>query len=164
MVRLGRGIYYPAVLLMLGLLFLQYRGTKPTDYGQLTEIEKISQLRRMNEYPPAFYRLANLIEARPEAVMYFKLEKNFLKNFDLLSLFTSYLHPIFFPFFVIGFFEAVKNNPKPVLFLAFLPIALLTIIGHENPLGPFSLFPIIYGGAFWGVFEVLSKFLVSHEK
>ncbi len=149
---------------MLGLLFLQYRGTKPTNYGQLTEIERIAQLRRMNEYSPAFYRLANLIEARPEAVIYFKLEKNFLENFDLFSLFTSYIQPIFLPFFVIGFFEAVKNNPKPVLFLTSLPIALLTIIGHENAMGPFSLYPVIYGGALWGMFKVLMKFLIPHEK
>lgn len=157
-------IYYLGVLLMLGLLFFQYRGTKPTVYNQLTEIEKIAQLRRMNEYPRAFYRLANLIEARPEAVLYFKLEKNFLDNFDLLSLFTYYIQPVFFPFFIIGFFEAIKNNPKPVLFVTSLPLVLLTIIGHDNPMGPFSLFPIIYGCAFLGIFKVLSKFFILHEK
>lgn len=149
---------------MLGLLFFQYRGTKLTVYNQLTEIEKIAQLRRMNEYPQTFYRLANLIEARPEAVLYFKLEKNFLDNFDLLSLFTMYIQPIFFPFFIIGFFEAIKNNPKPVLFVTSPPLVLLTIIGHDNPMGPFSLFPIIYGCALLGIFKVLSKFFILHEK
>lgn len=149
---------------MIVLLAFQYRTTRLTNFGQLTEIEKIAQLRRMNEYPPSAYRLANLIEARPEAVSYFKLEKNFLDIFDLPLLFTTYLNPLLVPFFMLGFFEAIKARPKPVLFLAALPVALLTVIGHNNPNGPLVLFPVIYAGAAFGVMFLVKTVLRRYEK
>lgn len=149
---------------MLVLLFFQYKTTKPTNFGQLTEIEKIAQLRRMNEYSPSVYRLANLIEARPEAIVYFKLEKNFLDVFDLERLFTIYLSPILLPLFLIGLFEAIRARPRPVLFLTALPVALLTIIGHSNPRGPFILFPVIYIGAAFGVIILIRAALHRYEK
>jgi|CXWL01.1.fsa_nt_gi hypothetical protein len=143
------------VIAMLVLMFFQYKTTKPTNFSQLTEMEKINQLRRMNEYPPSFYRLANLIEARPEAIIYFKLERNFLDIFDLPKLFTVYLTPIIFPFFLIGLFELIKIYPKQILVIASLPVVLLTLIGHENTKGPFSLLPIIYGCAVFGLIRLI---------
>lgn len=120
-------------------------------------MEKINQLRRMNEYPPSAYRLANLIEARPEAVVYFKLERNFLNIFDLPKLFTVYLTPILLPFFLVGLFELVKIHPKQILLIASLPVVLLTLIGHENTKGPISLYPIILTAAGYGMIVMVKK-------
>ena len=82
-------LFFSGLLLTLILMFVQYKDTNPTNFFQLSEMEKIVQLRRMNEYPPEAARLANYIEYRPEAVIYFQLEKNFIDSFDLLALFTK---------------------------------------------------------------------------
>lgn len=152
------------VILMFGLLFFQYKTTKLTNYSQLTEMERINQLRRMNEYPPWAYRLANLIEARPEAVIYFKLERNFLDIFDIPKLFTMHISPILLPFFLVGLFELIKIYPKQTLMIASLPVVLLTLIGHENTKGPFSLFPIIYTCAVFGVIRLIGAIRREYEK
>lgn len=151
-------------LLVAAFLIFQYQTTKPTNYRELSEMEKIAQLRRMNEYPPSAYRLANLIEARPEAVVYFKLEKNFLAIFDLPLLFTTYLNPLLLPFFLLGFFELIKIHPKQILFISSLPVVLLTLIGHENSRGPFSLFPIIYACAIFGLIRLIGVIRRGYEK
>ena len=156
--------FFISFFLMLVLLFFQYKTTKPTDFRNLSEMEKIAQLRRMNEYTPSSYRLANLIEARPEAVVYFKLEKNFLDVFDLPSLFTIYIYPIFLPFFFIGFFEALRTRPKQVLLISSLPVLLLTLIGHQNTKGPFCLFPIIYAASGYGMIIIIRAALARYEK
>lgn len=149
---------------MAGFLIFQYQTTKPTNYRVLSEMEKIAQLRRMNEYPPSAYRLANLIEARPESVVYFKLEHNFLKVFDLETIFTKYIPSLFLPLFIIGLFEAIKNRPKLILFISSLPVMLLTLIGHENTKGPVSLFPFIYTSAALGLIRLISEIRRKYEK
>lgn len=149
---------------MAALLIFQYQTTKPTNYRELSEMERIAQLRRMNEYPPSAYRLANLIEARPEAVVYFKLEKNFLDIFDLPKLFTVYLTPILLPFFLVGLFELIKIHPKQILLIASLPVVLLTLIGHENTKGPISLFPVIFACAVFGFIRLIGVIRRGYEK
>ncbi len=98
------------VLSILLLIFFFSQSTRWfTDLTTLTETEKTEQLRRMNEYPPSAYRLANLIEARKEAVIYFKLERKFLNFFDLPKTFGGGLKPILLPFLLFGLFEAVRR-------------------------------------------------------
>src|SRR3989338_5886665 len=152
-----------SLFLMLWLLFFQLRATKPTNYRQLTEMEKIGQLRRMNEYPPAAYRLANYIEKRPEAVIYFKLEKNFIDSFDLLALFTEYFPPLVLLFFLPGYFAAIKAFPKQILVLTALPIALLTAIGHQSTHGPISLFGLIIGVSIYGMMIFIRRLSRQYE-
>lgn len=120
-------------------------------------MEKVAQLRRMNEYPPAAYRLANYIENRPEAVVYFKLEKNFIDTFDLLTLFSVYFPPLLLPFFLLGYFEAVRTYPKLVLTLTALPVGLMTAIGHQYARGPISLFPIIIAASIYGMMIFINR-------
>ena len=62
-----------------------------------TEIEQIEMQQRMNDYPPSFARLSNILEARPEARMIYKIENNFF------SLFKNPLSPIFIVFLIIIF-------------------------------------------------------------
>lgn len=151
------------VLLTFGSMVYQYRTTKPTNYRELTEMERIGQLRRMNEYPPTAYRMANYLEKRPETVAYYKLEKNFVDVFDLVTLFTVYFPPLLLPFFLRGLFEAIKIYPKQVLLLTALPIALMTIIGQENTRGPVSLFPIIIFGSVFGMMHFINAVIKRNE-
>ena len=156
-------LFFSGLLLTLILMFVQYKDTNPTNFSQLSEMEKIVQLRRMNEYPPEAARLANYIEYRPEAVIYFKLEKNFIDSFDLLALFTKYFPPLLLPFFLLGFFEAIKRYSKQILTLVALPIALLTAIGHQSTHGPVSLFPIIIGASIYGMMIFIGRLPTRNE-
>jgi len=156
-------LFFSAFLLTLTLMFIQYKDTKATGFQQLTEMEKIGQLRRMNEYPPAAYRLANYIEKRPEAVIYFKLEKNFIDSFDLLALFTEYFPPLVLLFFLPGYFAAIKAFPKQILVLTALPIALLTAIGHQSTHGPISLFGLIIGVSIYGMMIFIRRLSRRYE-
>ena len=156
-------LFFSASLLTLTLMFIQYKDTKATDFQQLTEMEKIGQLRRMNEYPPAAYRLANYIEKRPEAVIYFKLEKNFIDSFDLLALFTEYFPPLLLLFFLLGYFAAIKAYPKQILVLTALPIGLMTAIGQQSTHGPISLFGLIIGVSIYGMMIFIRRLSRRYE-
>ena len=156
-------LFFSGLLLTLTLMFVQYKDTNPTNFFQLSEMEKIVQLRRMNEYPPTAYRLANYIEKRPEAAIYFKLEKNFVDIFDFFSLFTIYFPPLLLPFFLGGYFEAIKIYPRQILFLTALSIGLMTIIGQQNTRGPVSLFPIIIGATIYGMMIFIRRLSRRYE-
>ena len=156
-------LFFSGLLLTLILMFVQYKDTNPTNFSQLSEMEKIVQLRRMNEYPPEAARLANYIEYRPEAVIYFKLEKNFIDSFDLLTLFTVYFPPLVLLFFLPGYFAAIKAYPKQILLLTALPIALLTAIGHQSTHGPISLFGLIIGVSIYGMMIFIRRLSRQYE-
>ncbi|OHA75702.1 MAG: hypothetical protein A3I38_02350 [Candidatus Wildermuthbacteria bacterium RIFCSPLOWO2_02_FULL_47_10] len=95
--------------ILLLIFFVSQNRHWLTGLTTLTTAEKTEQLRRMNEYPPAAYRLANLIEARKEAVIYFKLERRFLDFFDLPKTFGGGLKPVLLPLLLFGLFEMVKR-------------------------------------------------------
>src|SRR3972149_1530541 len=98
------------VLSILLLIFFFSRSTRWfIGLATLTETEKTDRLRRMNEYPPSAYRLANLIEARREAVIYFKLERMFLNFFDLPKTFGGGLKPVLLPLLLFGLFEVIRR-------------------------------------------------------
>jgi len=145
-------------LLYLPFLLIQYFTTKPTKYLEQTEMESVEQVFRMHQYPPYAYRLANIIEARPEFRIYFKLEKNFINIFDISNFFNSY-RIFLLPIFLIGYFEIFKKYPKETLFFSFLPIVLLTIIGHQNLYGPISLYPIMLLSIIIGLLKLANKWI-----
>jgi hypothetical protein len=156
----NKNLCYLSIVFLIPLLIFQYRSTKSTNFTKLTEIEKIEQLDRMNQYPPSTYRIANLVESRSESVIFFKLETNFINTFDLLLIFSKYINIFFLLLFFIGFFEAIKLDPKKIIFFTLIPIILLTIIGHNNLNGPFCLFPMIYSSIVFGLINIFKK----HEK
>ena len=158
--------FFIAVALLFVLLSVQYKSTKLTNFdkSKLTEMEKIEQLRHMNEYPPFAYRLANILEARQEAILYFKLEKNFVDIFNLELLFGDFRMFVLLPFFVIGLTQLTKKFPKETMILSLPPIILMTIIGHTNLYGPISLYPLLYCGIVFGLFLSFRKFVLKNEK
>lgn len=48
----------------------------------LNEMEIVHQIERMHAYPPNLYRLANILEKRPEFIILHKLENYFFIFFD----------------------------------------------------------------------------------
>ncbi|MDD3998953.1 MAG: hypothetical protein PHR98_02545 [Candidatus Shapirobacteria bacterium] len=151
--------YYTILfLLYLPFLLIQYFTTKPTKLLEHTEIETVEQIYRMHQYPPYAYRLANIIEARSEFRIFFKLEKNFISSFDISNFFNSY-RIFLLPIFLIGYFEIIKKYPKETLFFSFLPIVLLTIIGHQNLYGPISLYPIMLLSIIIGLLKLANKWI-----
>jgi len=139
-----------ATILYLLVAYFQYQTTTPINYFLKTEIEQVEQQQRMDSYPQYAYRLANIIEARPEFNIYFKLEKNFIKIFDI-TIYNNYLTILFLPLFLYGYFGLVKIKTKQILLLNSIPIITLTIFGHQNIYGPFVLYPLIFISILFGI-------------
>jgi hypothetical protein len=136
------------------LAIVQIQTTSATRLGYLTEIENVEKINRMAQYPPYGYRLANIIEARPESIIYFQLEKNFIKIFDLRTYFDGIIKIFFLPLFLFGLFQLLKLNLKITLIFCLIPIILLTLIGHSSLHGPLILLPLIYSAAAFGLFNI----------
>jgi len=151
------------VIFLIGLMLVQYSSTKPTNFdrGKLTEMEKVEQIKRMNEYPPFAYRLANILEARQEAITYFKLEKNFVSIFDPAPIFGKIYMFLLLPFFLIGMANLVRDFPLSTTMMTLPQMALLTIIGHTNLYGPICLMPTIYTAILWGVYVSIKNRLTK---
>lgn len=49
---------------------------------ELSEMEIVHQIERMHAYPSAYYRLANILEKRPELIIVHKLENYFFNFID----------------------------------------------------------------------------------
>lgn len=157
------------VLLFLSfplLLLFQWRTTNVTSLTSLDNDQKRVQQMRLNEYPPVSIQIkektiwipiAHWFEGRKETIAAFRMQNNFSESIDPMLYFFAN-HPrervgteefekfpyILFPFFLFGVFYLPKKL-KLVTLLAslILPLALISIIGSKNNLGPFSLFPFI---------------------
>ena len=82
----------------------------------LNEMETVHQIERMHAYPSHFYRLANILEKRPEFIFIHKLENSFF-NFIDTSKFSREPHSIFiFLFFILIlliFYKIFCDQKKP---------------------------------------------------
>lgn len=141
--------------LLLILLVIQLKTTNIVPLTKLTENEIVIQIQRMREYDNP--RIAHIIEERPESIIFTKLERNFSIVIDPSFYFFAN-HPreragiaefekfpyILLPFFIYGFYKLVKKKRYLfILLFLFVPLTLISIIGLDNPMGPFSLFPFI---------------------
>ncbi|MFZ2202079.1 MAG: hypothetical protein WAV56_01650, partial [Microgenomates group bacterium] len=71
--------------------------------------------------------------------------------------------PLLLPFFLLGYFAAIKTYPKQTLLLTALPVGLMTAIGHQSTRGPVSLFPIIIAGSIYGMMRFINWLFVRDE-
>ncbi|KKQ26391.1 MAG: hypothetical protein US62_C0022G0007 [Candidatus Woesebacteria bacterium GW2011_GWA1_37_8] len=147
--------YYISTIFISILLIFQYKTSSINPLTFLNENEKIEQQERMRGYPRHFYRFANWLEQRKEALIFYKLQENFFEVMDP-NLYFFANHPrervgvveyekfpyIFLPFLVIGLLSLKKSSFK-ILLLSSSPLILLSLIGNSNPMGPFSLFPTL---------------------
>ena len=148
------------------LLLFQWQTTSISSLTQLDNDQKRIQQMRLNEYPPVSIRfrnktiwipIAHWFEGRKETIAAFRIQNNFSENIDPMLYFFAN-HPrervgieefekfpyILFPFFLVGIFYLSKKLKISILLTSLLfPIALISIIGSKDNLGPFSLFPFI---------------------
>jgi hypothetical protein len=118
-----------------------------------SEIDHIEIRQRMLDYPPFLYRLANILEQRPESLLFYRLQDNF---FAILNL--NLLPYILIPFFTIGLFYQIKI--KPFIYftiLLFLPLITLTILGPNQPQGWFCLYPFLIVSVVYGLLRLVKK-------
>jgi len=82
---------------------------------KLNEMETVHQIERMHAYPSRFYRLANILEKRPEFIFVHKIENSFFNFFDT-SRFSykpnNLLFLIFFIFLLLIFNKIFRDQKK----------------------------------------------------
>ncbi len=150
--------YFFAFLVFFSLLLVfQWKTTSEESLVELSNDEQRVQQMRLKEYPPIRISIAHWFENREESIAFFRILENFSETIDP-NLYFFANHPrervgiyefekfpyIFLPLFFYGLVLSVAERRKLVLGMSFiLPVFLISIIGHKNQLGPFSLFPFL---------------------
>lgn len=158
----SKATFYTSICLYILIFLFQYKNSFVAPLTNLDTNEKLTQEIRLNAYPPfpitlgektIYIPIANWFEQRKETISVYKIGKNFSEIIDPnLYFFTN--HPrektgakefekfsyILLPVFILGLFEIKKRQIK-YIFLTISPIILISIIGNNSPIGPFSLFP-----------------------
>lgn len=97
--------------------------------------------------------LGRYLENKPLYIFH-KFEQNLLRTLDV-NLYFFGNHPreragirefekfsfLFLPFFILGLLKAVKIFPWQLSISLLIPLLELSIIGEDNPVGPFILSP-----------------------
>lgn len=155
------------LIIFLSILFIyQFKTTNLRPLTHLNEQEKITQLRRLREYPPlkisfgtktVWIPLAHWLEERPEMLVIYRIQKN-LGEVVNPNLYFFANHPnervgikehekfpyILLPFFVVGFLGLnFRKNITALSSSLFAPILLVGLIGSQIDTEPISLFPFI---------------------
>lgn len=171
--------YKPFVFLLILLLFLQYTTTTKISLTELTPDEKRVQQTRLDSYSPVSFKfmdkivyipVAHALEGRKESIAISRIENNFAQAIDPALYFFAN-HPrerigirefekypyLLFPAFIIGLI-ILKSRFKLLICLLIPPILILSLIGHNNSLGPFSLFPFITIVTTFGTIYLYERF------
>jgi hypothetical protein len=169
------------IICLLLLAIFQYKTTQITSLVALSDTQISIQQKRINEYPPVHisFRDKNLwipaahwFEEKNISIASYHMTKNLSEAIDP-NLYFFANHPRErvgitefekLPYFLIIFFFyglltlISKASRSWYIFSLVIPIALLTYIGHENPLGPFILFPWIISTTIFGIKRLIEKF------
>lgn len=106
-------------------------------------LQKNYTLQKMNLYPPKAFRIANIIENRPEFSTYFRLEKNFTEIFNFSMLYSNYLELAILLIFLTSIAKLFLANPRQAIFLCIFPLISLTFfLGTKTDL-IFLFFPLV---------------------
>jgi len=154
------------IMLFLFLLIFQVKTTVPSSLTSLTNDQIRQRDQRLREYPPVRINVfgktlwipaAHLLEGRIESIAFSRIKENFFETLDPnlyffansprqrigIDEFEKFPY-IYLPFFIYGVFFLFENKDKQILLISvFLPIILLSVLGHNNPIGPFLLFPFL---------------------
>jgi len=142
--------------LLFLVIFLSVRQIFRSNYHSLTyqsEIELVEMRQRMIDYPPRYYRLAHIIEERPESRIFFKLQSKFFNVIDLKSL------PFFItPLVILGLFKIIEDKHHAFLAITLLiPIVFSLLFGPENISNNYSLYPFIFLSSIYGLASLIKK-------
>jgi len=170
------------VVLMFILVFLQWRTTQIRSLTLLSNDQIRQQDQRLNEYPPIAIEIfgtkiwipfAHWLEGRNETRIYYRIRESFFEVIDPnlyffannprqrvgITEFEKFPY-ILLPFFVSGVYKLVYTKKYKLLFVSmFLPVITISVIGHNNNFGPFSLFPFISMAIFIEVLSFYDKYV-----
>lgn len=172
--------------LFILLLFFQWQTTTRVSLTYLDNDEQRVQQERLGEYPTISVQLgsktiwipiAHWFEGRKEAIVFFRIQKNFFEAIDP-NLYFFANHPrervniqefekfpyILFPFFLIGILSLTYKRVNSIWIPLIFPIVLISFIDHKNALGPFSLFPFFAVTITQGINIVLAKIKQMSKK
>ena len=118
-----------------------------------SEVNRIEIRQRMHDYPPSLYRLANILEQRPESLLFYRLQNNFFNILDINSI--PY---ILIPCIIIVIFYQIKvKNLMYFVIPVFIPLLTLTILGPDQPRGNFCLYPFLIISVIYGFIGLVKK-------
>jgi|GEM_PF-2141007 len=161
----NKSVYFLLIIAYFLLFIFQYKTTSIQPLSALTKNEELTQIQRIKEYPPTFLQLgpktlwipaAHWLEERKELIVLRHMEENVFEVLDP-NLYFFANHPrervgytefekfpyILLPFFLYGLY-LLFNKDRKLLFWTTIPaFFLFSLIGSNNPLGPFLFFPII---------------------
>ena len=174
------------IFVFLLLLFFQYKTTNVRSLTILSNDDIRVRDMRLKEYPPVKVTLlgktiwipaAHWFEGRKESIAFFRILDNFSQTVDP-NLYFFGNHPreragvsefekfpfVFFPAFIYGLFVMAKEKKKMCWLSLLLSLFLISIISNKNPIGPFSLFPVISVAIAFGIERLLKKVPKKHFK
>ncbi len=163
------------VISLLALLFFQYKTTTPQSLTLLDNDEQRIHQIRLKEYNPSnhylrviFFRLdlKFFLEGSFSTALD-RLQRNFFEGIDLnvyffgghprqrvwASDFEKLPYFLVIPF-LVGLYQTLIRKKYLILISASSAIALLTVIGHKNEMGPFVLLPSILVIIYFGTIDV----------
>lgn len=144
-----------AALAMFLVIFFQIKTTQTISLTGISNDDRRVIDMRLRAYPPQFLRVGYWLEERKESRALYKISQNFFENLDP-NLYFFANHPrervgirefekfpyILLPIFFIGVIKLLSKKELVFwLIYFFLPLVTLSLIGNQNNLGPFSLFP-----------------------
>lgn len=113
-------------------------------------LQESYKIQKMNLYPPKYYRLANIIEKRPEFTTYFRLEKNFTEIFNFSKLYSNYWELAVLSVSLLLIIRLFLASPV-LAFLVCLPqLTVLSLFQADRVSTLFLFFPVI-------LFSLISK-------
>lgn len=168
------------IALFILLLYFQYKTSQKDSLTELSNDQKRIQTERLQEYPPVYIRIfgktrwipiAHWFEERKEVIALYRIMNNFSEVVDPNYYYFAN-HPrervgfkefekipyIFLPLLIYGFYQVSKVRQKKLFtFSLFASFFLTSVVGGRNPLGPFSIYPILISTQAYGMFELQSK-------
>ena len=153
------------IVVLVLLLFSQLRTTRAISLTNLTNDQIRIRDMRLREYPPTYIKIGQRAKWFPvnewfEEGRGFRALNRMLTNLSETpdpNLYFFSNHPrervginefekfpyIFLPFAAYGIIKAVERKRRMYLLSFFGPLILISIVGNDNYLGPFSLFTFI---------------------
>lgn len=162
LIKKSTKLFYIYLLVMIPILITQCKTTSNAGLSYMNATEKHIFTYRKSEFPVFTVNIFSKVKtinsalylANERTAMFDKFEQNLLRTSDL-NLYFFGNHPreiagvrefekysfLLIPFFMFGLYQSAKSKTWQLLVSLLIPLTLLSFIGQNNPIGPFSLFP-----------------------
>lgn len=131
-----------AASLLISVLFVLKHKDLPLVQDQ--SLDKSYTLSKMNLYPPSLYRLANIIENRPESRTYFRLEKNFTDLFSAKKYVDNYVSLAIFATCLYFLVKIFLLQPKEALVIISPSLIALSLYPTDRLWILYQVLPTIF--------------------